>query len=71
MTQQLQAPPKRQFRLGFSMWSVPLLAQTDSYEVIVVGLSVGQNGAISYQAVDGRKVPAAGTTLVHLRSEES
>ena len=47
----LQEPPKRQFRLGFSMWSVPLLAQTDHYEVIVVGLVVGQNGAISYQAL--------------------
>lgn len=67
----LQEPPKRQFRLGFSMWSVPLLAQTDHYEVIVVGLVVGQNGAISYQAVDGRKVPAEGTTLAHLRLEES
>ena len=57
------------FALGFTPWAQPMLAVTDTYEVVVLGFKYLRGQGYKYQGVDGRLVSAEGTALFQLGAE--
>lgn len=56
------------FKLAFTPWAAPLLAETDAYSEIVLGFRYSSKGVV-YVGVSGRNVPAEGTALFQLGTE--
>ena len=74
-TESGNSPPRRipggnsgGFKLAFTAWAVPLMAETDSYCEIVLGFRYSAKG-VTYVGVSGRNIPAEGTALFQLGTE--